>query len=140
MIKILLKCLLYSWLSIIITASFCHALNLNNKCYKSINPYFKSGYGGQCTAFAWGRTCEKKGIKLIFNNKSYPSAKYWYLYGPVSSLNIEKGNIPKKDSIAVWEGDTINLHGHVAYVEKVSESRIWFNEANVDTLVPDNKI
>ncbi len=108
-------------------------LDLNNSCYTSSNPYYNSGYGGQCTAFAWGRVCEKNDIRLIFKNKSYPSAKYWHSYGPADSLNLETGTSVQSNSIAVWGGDSANEHGHVAYVERVENGTVYFNEANVDT-------
>ncbi len=107
--------------------------NLNNGCYNNLNPYTLSGYGGQCTAFAWGRACEKMNIKLKFNVRSYPSAKYWYYYGPRNYLNLRLGKEPKSNSIAIWKGDSFNPYGHVAFVEKVKNGYIYFNEANVNT-------
>jgi surface antigen len=109
------------------------ALDLNDDCYTTQNPYFQSGYGGQCTAFAWGRACEKKSIKLIFKDGSYPDARNWYIDGPIDSLNLKTGSIIQSDAIAVWGGDSFNPRGHVAYVEKVENGSVSFNEANVDT-------
>lgn len=109
------------------------ALDLNNSCYTSSNPYYNSGYGGQCTAFAWGRACEKYGIDLRIKNQTYPSAKYWYIYGPIDSLNLTLGSIVQPNSIAVWKGDKTNPNGHVAYVERVENGYVYFNEANVST-------
>ncbi len=108
--------------------------NLSDSCYgKSLNPFTKSGYGGQCTAFVWGRACEQMNISLEFKRKPYPSAKYWYEYGPKDYLNLKLGKIPKANSIAIWEGDSTNVYGHVAYVEKVKNGYVYFNEANINT-------
>jgi surface antigen len=107
--------------------------NLSSLSYSTNNPYYNSGYGGECTAFAWGRAQEKMGISLKFNTKDYPDAKYWWEYGPVSLLKLTVGQIVKDNCIAVWAGDESNTHGHVAYVERVENEIVYFNEANIDT-------
>ncbi|MCI5209756.1 MAG: hypothetical protein D3910_13405, partial [Candidatus Electrothrix sp. ATG2] len=65
--------------------------------------------------------------------QAYPSAKYWYLYGPVNELNLTIGTTVQANSVAVWAGDSANPYGHVAYVERVEGNLVYFNEANVDT-------
>lgn len=114
------------------------AIDLNSSCYTSGNPYYNSGYGGQCTAFAWGRACESTGTSLQFNIQAYPSAKYWYIYEPIESLSLTVGTVVQSNSIAVWEGDSVNEYGHVAYVERVEAGYVYFNEANVDTYCGNN--
>jgi hypothetical protein len=92
------------------------------------NPFYKSGYGGQCTAYAWGRAYGKMGVSIQFSRNKERHAKHWYQI--VKSL---KGRQVQDNSIAVFAGDSSNTHGHVAYVEYVKNGRIYFNEANVDT-------
>jgi surface antigen len=120
-----------------ITSSVSAAIDFDSPCYTSENPYYIAGYGGQCTAFAWGRTCEKTGIKLQFKTQiqtsTYPHAKYWYEEGPIDSLNLQLGSDIQPNSIAIWEGDTANPYGHVAYIERVEGGIVYFNEANVET-------
>lgn len=115
------------------------SIDFSNECYTTpTNGYYYS-YGGQCTAFAWGRACENNDIHLRFNTVSLPSAKYWYLYEPIDSLNLTLGTTVQSNSIAVWEGDaTNNPDGHVAYVEKVESGIVYFNEANVETYCGSN--
>lgn len=130
---------LISFLSLTAILFAAEAPDFTNSCYTStLNPYTQSGYGGQCTAFAWGRACEKDNIQLEFNTQSYPSAKYWYQYQPISALNLTLGATPRPHAIAVWGGDAINPHGHVAYVENVQDGRIYFNEANINTYTDTN--
>lgn len=107
-----------------------HSINLNSKYYTDENPYY-DGYNGQCTHFAWGRAYEITGIKLSFQGRSYPKAKDWFIKKPVDSLNLELGSQIQANSIAVWKGDYLNPNGHVAYVEKVANGVVYYNEANV---------
>jgi len=107
-------------------------VDLKSKYYTTENPFYLSGYGGQCTAFAWGRAYEKTGIKIeISGIGKYPSAKYWYLNKPAESLSLEMSKTARSNSIAVWEGDEGNPYGHVAFVERVEGNTIYYNEANV---------
>lgn len=104
--------------------------NTSSSYYTNDNPYYPQ-YGGQCTAFAWGRSLEKLGIKLTFYDGTqtrYPSGKHWILW---NTNGFTSGTRPKPNSIAVWEGDQSNTHGHVAYIEDVIGDTIYFNEANV---------
>ncbi len=83
------------------------------------NIHTRFGYGGQCTAFVWGRVYEKLGISLW----GYGDAKNWY------TDDYPKGSEPAKNSIAVWTSSTT---GHVAFVEDVVGDKVIINEANFD--------
>jgi surface antigen len=97
--------------------------NLKNSGYLApTNLYAVSGYGGQCTAFAWGRAYEKTGIKLKFINNNYPNANVWY-----DQTTSPKGQIPMPNSIVVWTSGT---YGHVAYLESLNGNNIILNQAN----------
>jgi len=93
------------------------------------NPFAKSGYGGQCTSFVWGRVKEKLDINLPFLR----SAKYWWEdKAKLGYTNF--GTTPRANAIAIWAGDSANPHGHVGFVESVNaDNTITFNEANVKT-------
>jgi surface antigen len=117
------------------------SIDVNSKYYTSDNPYYNSGYGGQCTAFAWGRAYEKVGIKLQFKKMlgdpicgrtHFSSAKCWFDPGPEAFLRLRKGTNIQADSIAVWDGNERYPYGHVAYVERVENGHVFFNEANFD--------
>jgi len=104
------------------------------------NP-FSPTFLGQCTSFVWGRAKEKLGIELKFTNeygtevRSGRDAKNWLkLINNFSHDKFIKGN-----SIAVWGGDTHNTHGHVAFIEKVENGYVYFNEANWDTFKNDGR-
>lgn len=116
-----------------IASSVSAAIDFDSPCYSVPENKYYYEHGGQCTAFAWGRACETTGIKLEFEIQSYPSAKYWYEYGPIDSLNLQLGSDIRPNSIAIWEGDTANPYGHVAYIERVEGGIVYFNEANVET-------
>ncbi len=103
--------------------------------YTDKNPYYPT-FGGQCTSYVWGRVYEVHDIWLAFKGDRglYPRARYWIEGGgPIDELNLTTGNSPRSNSIAVWGGDAINSFGHVAYIEEVSETDIFFSEANYDT-------
>jgi len=89
------------------------------------NPFVKAGYGGQCTAYAWGRAYEKLGIKLPMTQ----SAKFWVNY----KSNFKTDMNLQENSIVVWGGDSYNKYGHVAFVEKINGNTVYFTEANVET-------
>lgn len=86
-----------------------------------INP-FAPKYGGQCTAFAWGRAHEVTGIKTL----PIGNARTWY----ASATSFQKGMEPRAASIAVWGGNTSVPQGHVAFVERVSGDTVVISEAN----------
>lgn len=95
----------------------------------TVNPFKQSGYGGQCTAHAWGRAYAEFGIKLKLNGK-YPSAKYWWDGTAVDTATgdaLEKGTVIRANSIAIWGGTT---YGHVAYVQAVKDGKVIFTENN----------
>lgn len=113
--------------------------NLRSSAYLSpTNKYAASGFGGQCTAFAWGRAYEKQGIKLTFIKNNYPSAYLWY-----KETTSPKGQIPMADSVAVWASQTGGTTGqHVAYIESITGNHadntdpIVINEANFNSVQP----
>lgn len=92
---------------------------------KAINPFTAAGWGNQCTAFAWGRAHEVTGKQLPFRG----NANTWY----TTSSSLPKGSEPRANSIAVWEGDSTNTAGHVAYIENVVSDTVFFSEANILT-------
>jgi len=108
--------------------------NMNNKGYKKLlNPFSLE----QCTAFVWGRAYEKKGIKTKFSVTSRRHAKNWLKY----VIGLKQGNIIRANSIVVWGGDFHkkadgtykNAYGHVAFIEKIENNYVYFNEANFKT-------
>ena len=108
--------------------------NMNNKGYKkSLNPFSLE----QCTAFVWGRAYEKKGRKIKFSVTRGRDAKNWLKY----VTGLKQGNIIRANSIVVWGGDFHkkadgtykNAYGHVAFIEKIENNYVYFNEANFKT-------
>jgi surface antigen len=103
-------------------------LNLKSPAYTSENPFAQAGYGGQCTAFVWGRALEVIGKELdtTRNLDTARNGKYWF-----GMTKLPKGQTPKPKSVAVWGGDSISSYGHVAFVEDVdSDGNATINEAN----------
>jgi len=103
----------------------------------TVSPYYPT-YAGQCTAYAWGRTYEKLGIKMLASKS--PAANLWLTNGWKNKANGQyfaigaKGQ-PKSNSIAVW-GWIVNgkeVGGHVAFVENVNGNTVTFTESNWDT-------
>lgn len=107
--------------------------NLSNTGYKSpTNPLTKAGYGGQCTAFVWGRSYEKMGKSLPFIHYAF---SFWQENNVNRYFPTGDANSPRSNSIAVWsDGGT----GHVAFVEEVNGDTVYFNEANWDTFKDTN--
>ncbi len=92
--------------------------------YCGLNPFFHNNvYGGQCTAFCWGRVKEKLGISL--ETEFYGNAQTWW-----NQHSYQSGPVAQPNSIAVW---SYSGGGHVAFVEDVSGDQVAFNEANVKT-------
>lgn len=108
--------------------------NLNDPVYSDPkqNPFALDRAGkdnrGQCTAFAFARAYEITGKKI----RVYGDAKSWWKQ---SQAKYQTGQEPKRGAIAVWEGDAVNPHGHVAVVEDVRRSgqtvMVKMNEANI---------
>jgi len=98
------------------------------------NPFYKLGYGGQCTSYAWGRAYGKMGVSIQFTQNSGRHGKNWYQL--VKSL--PRGRQVQDNSIAVFAGDSSNSFGHVAYVESVNNGKVYFTEANVSTYSKNN--
>lgn len=109
--------------------------NLTGTAYTApTNPYvsktMKNDNTGECTWYVWGRTLESVRIKLntTGNAKSFLNVGY------------RVDDLPSASSIAVWSDVYIydpsvktnyRNTGHVAYVERVDGSTIYFTEANV---------
>ncbi len=96
--------------------------NLNDSAYSRRNVFAQNGFGGQCTAFCYGRALEKLNISLPFRRDAYT----WW----TTNTTYSTGSTPRNNSIAVWSG---NGTGHVAFVEEVVGSVVYFNEANWNT-------
>ena len=108
-----------------------YGIYTNHGAYTTLNPFYNNGYGGQCTAFAWGRALDRLGITITFNISYNRHAKDWP--DIITNPDITFGTSPRKNSIAVWEGDAFNPYGHVAYIEDVDGNDIYIDEANVVT-------
>lgn len=90
------------------------------------NPFVASGYGGQCTAYSWGRAYEKLNKKLPVTK----SAKFW---ASQVGTSYEVDMTLQANSIVVWGGDKYNTYGHVAFVEKIKDGYVYISEANWNT-------
>jgi surface antigen len=107
--------------------------DIDSTPYKNNNP-FDPNYSGQCTWFAWGRVNEITGVEI----ETLGNAKTWWI-----NTSLPKGRTPLPDSIAIWNNDrqgSGSNAGHVAYVEYLDDSNIYYNEANIDTfgdIIPD---
>jgi len=123
--------LLMALLILPIVLNFCPAVasasetvpNLSSPAYSYQNPFYNSGYWGQCTWFAWGRAKEKLGLSLPYRGNA---AQWWTDY---SSLYIHSST-PAANSVAVWSGGCC---GHVGFVEQMSGANVVLNEANWNT-------
>ncbi|WP_164509010.1 SH3 domain-containing protein [Clostridium rectalis] len=100
--------------------------NINSSSYNQNNIFTLCGYKGQCTWFTYGRTLEKLNLKLPKN--FYGNAVTWW-YQNINNKTYPYGNEAKANSIAVWSGGNLG-YGHVAFVEKVENNLIYFNEGN----------
>ncbi len=100
------------------------------------NRYVAIGYGGQCTAFVYGRVREKLGIALDKVSGSAfgcnAAGQKWIdqLTGPGKPYVLSQ--TPVSNSLAVWVLNADPAQGHVAFVESVTGDAITYNEANVD--------
>ncbi len=86
--------------------------------YKSLNPFYISGYGmPNCACYAWGRAYEimKTKPKLSTGN-----AENWYGFND----GYQRGQAPMQGAIACWAkgkpGDSSDGAGHVAVVEQIN--------------------
>lgn len=70
----------------------------NGENYIGVNPF---PWGGQCTAFVWGRANEKLGETYIFSGH----ARRWF----DQTDTFERGDTPYANSIAVWEEYRVQL-------------------------------
>lgn len=90
------------------------------------NIFTKYGYKGQCTWFTYGRVLEKLGIHLP--TEFWGNAVDWWAAN-AKDKTYSYGSEPKPNSIAVWGGGNYG-YGHVAFVESVEGSTVYFNEGN----------
>lgn len=103
--------------------------NMNSNSYRSnINPFYNGGYAGQCTWFVWGRVHEKLGKSITFSRSYQRNATDWI--DIVTNCSIS--NTPVTHSIIVWGGTGNFVNGHVAFIEKIENGKIYFSEANWD--------
>ncbi|WP_051541876.1 SH3 domain-containing protein [Clostridium lundense] len=100
--------------------------NTLNDAYNKNNIFTVYGYKGQCTWFTYGRALEKLNVKLP--NAFYGNAVEWW-YDNVNKNVFPYGEEPKANSIVVWSGGNLG-YGHVAFVEKVENDTVYFNEGN----------
>jgi len=110
--------------TVVVTVSPSSGPKLGSNSYRvgGVNPLVNQGFGGQCTAYAWGRANELKGV----TNLPTGAARTWLDRFP-------KQTTPRAHSIAVWGGTASNPNGHVAYVESVSGQNVTISEANLDS-------
>ena len=105
----------------------------SNKYYNSnLNIFYAAGYGmPNCTAYAYGRTYELTGKvpKLCTSN-----AKYWWDYNKTKGY-YKYGQEPKLGAIAVWGGISSFPAGHVAVVEKITNTTVTVSESRYTSKV-----
>ena len=110
--------------TVVVTASPATGPNLAAPSYGAVvNPFTASGFGGQDTAFAWGRANEVTGSTSLPRG----DADTWY-----ATTTLPKGHTAKAKSVAVWGASSAFPGGHVAYVEAVGASTVTITEANYD--------
>ena len=74
----------------------------NQYYYSSKNPFYSSGYAGQCTWYAYGRAYEILGKKP---NLCLRNAKEWYGYNKTNGY-YKYGSTPKVGAIVCWANGT----------------------------------
>jgi len=85
--------------------------------YAASNPFA----WGWCTWYAWQRAYDKWGTDVPCRG----NANVWHTQARNANWPVD--STAKSDSIAVW---TSGQYGHVAYVEKVGDGRIYISEMN----------
>ncbi len=78
----------------------------------------------ECTRYAYGRSCEKRGVQLTYTQTTNRHGGKWY---DIIDASYERGSEPKANSLAVWSYGTF---GHVAFVESVNGENVSISEAN----------
>lgn len=103
--------------------------DLSSESYRTnINPFYAVGYAGQCTWFAWGRVHEKLGKSITFSQNNNRNATNWL----DMATNCTVTSTPTVHSVIVWGGTGDYTNGHVAFIEKIENGKIYFSEANWD--------
>ena len=107
-----------------------YGANTSSNHYKSnVNPFYRNGYEGQCTWYAWGRAREKCNVSLTWGDGVHlGNAGTWYANADGAGYSV--GTTPRENSIAVWPISSGIPYGHVAFVESVSGSTIYISEYN----------
>lgn len=98
-------------------------INTSGSAYTSLNPFYKAGYSGQCTWYAWGRMKEVTGKGITFNGSS--KAKLW----KDNATNCVQCNL-QSQCIAVRIYDSGHGNGHVAFVEHVEGNNVYYSQDN----------
>lgn len=102
----------------------------NDTCYGSGNMYTAAGFKGECTWYAWGRTRETTGKRLVFKGPN--NGGQWY-----SNINAEASGVTRRSaSLGPITRSLVSLSGstnagHVAFIEKVDGDTVYLTEANV---------
>ena len=93
--------------------------------YSSKNPFYASGFEGQCTWYSWGRAYEILGSRPKL---STGNANAWYNYN-VSKGYYSYGSEARIGAVACWTGS--GYIGHVAVVEAIdSDGTVWVSNCN----------
>ena len=104
----------------------------NKYYYSNINPFYAAGLGlPNCTAYAYGRVYEITGKKP---NLSTGNAKDWWAYNKNNGF-YKYGQTPKLGAVAVWGGYGSHKYGHVAVVEKITDTTVTVSESQYSSKV-----
>ena len=111
-------------LMLILSSSFTLNVNAASNPYSSIGPY-----GVNCTWYTWKKAYDKTGVQL----PGWGNAKTWYDSAKKAGYSV--GSEPKKNSIVVWN---MTSYGHVAFVERVSEDKIYVWDSDYECFDEEN--
>lgn len=118
--RIIIPILAIFLFSIKVNAIGNYGVNLNSSSYSSLNPYYISGFKGECTWYCWGRVHEKLGVSL-------PCTGYAYQWVSQATGWTAVDTTPSANSVMV---DTSGGTGHVMFVEKIEGNIMYTTEAN----------
>ena len=106
-----------------------YGVDINSEWYETTaNPYFED-FRGQCTWYVWGRAMEKCGVDLsCFRGTG--NAETWF--DTAQKYGFSVGTTPQANSIVVMKGYGSKTKGigHVAFVEKVDGTTVYYTEGN----------
>lgn len=128
MAVLIVLCMMLSLLPLSAAAVEPGGADLNGAAYRSaVNPYFgaysgsgRTGAGGACTWYAWGRAYEKLGVSLPFVG----DAQNWTSLAAAAGL--QTGTVARANAIMVEHSEP---NGHVLFVEKVEAGFAYVSEA-----------